>query len=426
MDNSQIDITKPVFALFANLSNRLYPTLYGHDKRLLRVETEALQAMLGDGIKKGSSNNKDKVYHVTRFLCYLHRKNVKLSQVNDKLIKAYRNGLLIEDTVSKKRSINIYLRTIYQFIANYSEKSPIQLKHLIGCTDNHRVTSGLYNDNGIRVSKNKEVKLYPLEFEVPSSKGNSGLRQDQIPSEEDYIRLLKCIEENGSTSFIIQRDKLIVEIARTSAFRRGSLNSLKASQFEDITDAFATGTMMITPAKQKFGYQNAFEIPYSLAFKINMFVKKCLNVYLDEKKLRNTWTGRLFINQSGTDMTAEYTTKRISEYAKILGWPKGKVIHVFRHLFAIEEIESVYKTQLERTDDPAVARSIARIATKDSLGHLSDESQETYLTHSYQLGVEDIEEKQIAVERMRVSRQAQQEQELIQLKSGGKIPDFDV
>ena len=34
MDNSKVDISKPVFALFTSLSNHVYVTLYGPSKRV--------------------------------------------------------------------------------------------------------------------------------------------------------------------------------------------------------------------------------------------------------------------------------------------------------------------------------------------------------------------------------------------------------
>ena len=424
MDNSKVDISKPVFALFTSLSNHLYVTLYGPSKRVLISETYALQGMFGDGIKKDQST--DKVYHVVAFLNYLHLEGVILSSVSDKHIENYRDSLSLENGISRKKSINVYLTTIYNFIANYYEGDMVKLASLIGCSKEYRVKSGLYNENRTRVSRNREVKLYPLKFSVPSSKGLSGLRQDQIPTESDFIQLINFIENSGSNAFIIQRDKLIVETARSSAFRRGSIHSLLASQFRDISQAEEHGTITIRPAKQKFSYESSFEIEFSLALKINLFITATLDPYLKKIKCSNTWTGHLFINKDGTEMTKLYMTQRISIYAKKLGWPPGKVLHAFRHLFAIEETEAEYSKQLELTNDPTVARSSARIHLKDKLGHMSKDSQETYLEHAHALNSEDIDEKEKEIERMRITRQARLEQELIMLKTGGKISDFDI
>lgn len=424
MDNSRVDITKPVFALYATLSGRTYPTLYGPDKKVLRAETFAVKALYSDGIKK--NDNKDKVHHVVRFLCYLHDLQVQLSKVRDPHIKAYRNSLLTEDTINQKRTINVYLTTIYKFIANYYETDPVRFASLIGPTHAYQVTSGIFDENRARVSKKPKVKLYPLKYTIPSAKGLTSLRLDQIPTDTDYILLLQCIESSGSDPFLIQRDKLAVEIARSSAFRRNSIISLKASQFRDITDAEDTGKMSITPAKQKFGYKFSFEINYSLALKIHLFINDLLDPFLKENQLSLKWSGALFINRDGSDMKKEYLSKRISNYAKKLGWPQRKVLHVFRHLFAIEESEKEYETQLKLNSDPNVAKSAARIHLKDKLGHISPESQRTYLEYSQAITGTDRADKLKESEKMRITRQARIEQELLSLKRNKKTKDFDL
>ncbi|MBR9793006.1 MAG: hypothetical protein GYB58_14765 [Gammaproteobacteria bacterium] len=424
MDNSRVDITKPVFALYASLSGRNYPTLYGPDKRALKAESFAVNALYPDGINK--SDNKDKVHHVVRFLCFLHQLQVQLSKVRDSHIETYRNSLLTEGTINQKRTINIYLTTIYKFIANYYETDPIRLSSLIGPTHAYQVNSGIFDENRARVSKKPKVKLYPLKYTIPSAKGLTSLRLDQIPTDTDYILLLDCIVNSGSDPFIIQRDKLAVEIARSSAFRRNSIISLKASQFRDITDAEDTGKMSITPAKQKYGYKFSFEINYSLALKINLFINDSLDPYLKENRLSLKWSGALFINQDGTDMKKQYLTIRISSYAKKLGWPKRKVLHVFRHLFAIEESESEYESQLKVNSDPNVAKSATRIHLKDRLGHISPDSQRTYLEFSQALAGADRVDKLKESEKMRITRQARIEQELLSLKRNKKNRDFDV
>lgn len=424
MDNKRVDITKPVFALYASLSGRYYPTLYGADKGTLKAESFAVNGLYSDGIK--ASESKDKVHHVVRFLCFLHQLQVPLEKVRDSHLKAYRNSLLTEETLAQKKSINIYLTTIYNFIANYYETDPVRLSSLIGQTHAYQVRSGLFNEHRARVRKNEQVNLYPLKFKVASSSGLTGLRLDQIPTDADYILLLDCIERSGAHPFLIQRDKLAIEIARTSAFRRNSIISLKASQFRDISDAEETGRMSVIPVKQKFGYQYSFEVNYSLALKINLFIRHGLDPYLKDGNLSLKWSGALFINKDGTDMTKQYLTKRISSYAKKLGWPRGKVLHVFRHLFAIEESDNEYESQLKINNDPNVAKSAARIHLKERLGHVSLESQRTYLEFSQALKGSDRDEKQHETKKMQVTRQARMEQELWSLKTNKKTRDFDI
>lgn len=424
MDNSRVNINKPVFALYSLLSGRNYPTLYDADKRVLRNETFAVNALFSDGIKTGDS--KDKVHHVVRFLCYLHQLGVTLDKVRDSHIRAYRNSLLTRDTIAQKRTINLYLTTIYNFIANYYEIDTVRFSSLIGPSHEYQVQSGIFNENRIRVKRSKEFKLYPLLYKVPSAKGLAGLRSEQIPTDADYILLLDCIEKSQAKPFSIQRDRLAVEIARSSAFRRNSIVSLRASQFRDISEAEEFGRMCVVPAKQKFGYQYSFEINYSIALKIHLFVRHCLDPHVKANKLSLKTSGALFINEDGTDMKKNYLTQRISKYAKSLGWPNRKVLHVFRHLFAIEETDNEYESQLEKSNDPNVAKSATRIHLRDRLGHINLDSQLTYLEHAQVLKESDRKEKKMESRRMHVSRQAKIEQELWLLKTNKKTRDFDI
>ena len=72
----------------------------------------------------------------------------------------------------------------------------------------------------------------------------------------------------------------------------------------------------------------------------------------------------------------------IGDYAKALGWSRGKRLHAFRHLYAGDEYEREYERQLKLTpDNPSAAERATKVHLKGRLTHNSIEAQDTYLTN---------------------------------------------
>lgn len=435
MSKFKADARDNVFVIFAKISGREYPVFYNKNKMVMRDETYAVQDFYVDGVAiNDSANKKDFAYNIRRFLIYLNKKNIELSSVSNLRLKHYRNYILVESLKKKqsevegiktKRTINVYIRNIYKFLAYYSLRT--KNTQLIGCTENHQVKSGMFNKCGDRVDKSVDIKFYPLEFKVPSNGRQGNLSKEQIPTEADYLDLNRVIDDSHSSEFVKERDKLIIEIARKAAFRRGSIMSLNAAMFRNIDVAFEKGSMTVSPPKQKFGYELSFDIDYSLALEINSYISDVLEPYLEDKELLTKWNGALFIKVSGERMPDRYATQRISSYAKKLNWPKGKVIHVFRHLSAIDTLEEEYQKQLEIYDnDPEMARKVSSVTVKDKLGHISEEAQRSYLAHSAINKREDLELKKHEKERLFVAERAREQAEFKRLKMNfSKKSDID-
>jgi hypothetical protein len=436
MNNFKADVRDDVFILFAHLSGMVYPIFYDADKEVMRDVTHAVQDFYGDGIpSKDESNKRDFCYHIRRFLIYLYKDKLSIDRLSDSHLKMYRNTILLElqnkkdkqiECIKSKRTVNLYLRNIYKFIANYALRT--NNPYLIGCTEQHQIQSGQFNEQGLRVDKNKEIKFYPLEFKVPSSSSGASLSKSQMITQSDFIELKKVIDESKSELFTKERDKLILDVARGVKFRRGSIISLTATMFKDISEAEETGEMTITPPIQKFGYELSFDISYSLALEIKVFIDTVLKPYLVENKLRTHWDGHIFVTNKAKGITGSYVSHRINIYAEKLGWPDGKRLHAVRHLASIDTIETEFTRQLElHPNDPEMARKIATITLKDKLGHLSEESQRTYIAHSSVNKVDELKRKKHECEKIEVAERAREQAELIKLKMKAKrLSEIDI
>ncbi|HIF9136538.1 TPA: hypothetical protein ACX6QO_001018 [Photobacterium damselae] len=419
-----VDISKPYFCLYARVFGNLVPVVYAPDRQVLTDVSQAIRNLFSPNLSDDSK--RDMTHHVIRFLNYIHSLSpsspITIDFVSDSIIKAYRHSLL----TAKKGSINVYIRTIYRFIANYYLLNPELRKGMIGSTSNDNVRSGCFDKNGNFVTRNAEMDFYPLLYKTPKRKAGLSLKQDQIPTDSDFIDLIKAIDARQTSIFIKERDKLIVEFARNVGFRRISICSLNASTFDDISEAFEEGYMMVTPPRQKYGYQLSFRVNYTMALKTQGFIQNVLKPFLDDKKLRLNWSGKIFINENGKDMRLKYLTQHISSIAKSLGWPKGKVLHAFRHTFAISECDEIYHDRLKSVKDPHVARSMATVMLKDKLGHLSESSQDVYLTHAENMTADEYQKKRHESERLKISEQARKERELIRYKLGYDVTDLNI
>ena len=91
--------------------------------------------------------------------------------------------------------------------------------------------------------------------------------------------------------------------------------------------------------------------------------------------------------------------------------------HVLRQLSAIDTLEEEYQEELEIYDnDPEMARKVASVTVKDKLGHLSENSQRTYLAHSAINKQEEQKLKKHEKERLFVAERATEQAELKRLK----------
>lgn len=420
-----------LYCIYANLSGEEYPMLYS-DSKLLLDETKALQQWLG-GIRRSQKAKKDVVTEVVRFLRYLRKNNVQLELITDNRIRLYRNSLLVSDDnpnqVKRKRSINLYLKYIYNFLSEYYLLDPCKRAYLIGSHNLCAVKSGLINSKGdpmreeakVYSKRNYRVKNYPLQFDdLPNLSGVSALTKEQIPTEDHFNELLEAIESSSSNSFTRERDKLIVKLAKSSAMRRGSINSLRANQFvtDKIEQSVNDGVFLVTPPKQKFGYQRPYEIDLMTAFEVNSYINKYLKPYLYERNLLTRWSGAVFVKVNGEVLDDNYISKRIREKTKALGWPKGRLLHVFRHLFAMEYISKEYNRQMTKKGaTPQSAIDAAVINLRDKLGHLSTESQKVYLSLARAFIDNDVlGESMSERKKLEMYRAVREKQELYELR----------
>jgi len=431
-NSSTLSSNSCIRVIYSRKSGRDYPIFYGEDHRVIRDVTFTVLALFPDGVSiDSSSHDRNWIYEIKRFLSYLMENDIPLARCNDKVLELYRGIMLVKAIKSKsgkaneykaKRSVNVYLTYIYKFIAKYYELDRVARPFLIGCTDDHRIKSGMFNHEGTRLdssNKDKELKFYPLLFKIANA--SSTLNPQDIPTDAEYFELLECIDETAKSSFVKNRDKLLVNIARHSAFRRISLNSLNASDFTDnvIHQAESDGTAPITPKKQKFGYGKSFDLDYSLLLQIQSYINHSLKPYLESKELLASWDGALFVNTTdGCRMTKRYMTQAISKYCRKLGWKKGKVIHALRHLFASSEFEDEYEKQLQIGDkDPSRAMRAAKVHLKNKLGHNSLASQEAYLVSARLRESKAFEQKKHEAEKVEVAYRAKQQREHQEVES---------
>lgn len=382
------------YSFFDNQGNLYYPpTLY-------------LQNLL---IRKQMSANtlENRASALKVYLQFLFDLSLPVFEVNDATIINYRNFLLSnvpEDPRKNiniaKRSINVYLRYIYDFHAWLQlENDQLKILGVSGC----KIFSSL-----LVSTKNGQKDHYPACFKRVGEGSKHSIKF--VPEPQDFRDLhAHLLEKNVATG---SRNALMLEIIREVGLRVGSLASLSTELFPMNMLSSGRKTFLICPPIQKFGYTKQFEFPRRLIEAILHYIATDRQALIDQygDNSRN-----VFLNVNNGEALKSHSISNIFiGAAKELGWvEKNQGPHCWRRFFSCETIQEEIDASIEYGLDTSIEAIGLRVAEK--LGHNSVLSQEAYTRDMKRRQSESSTSQlkvELGIERDRANRLAKQLAEL--------------
>lgn len=356
---------------------------------------------------------------------YMRVNRLLWNEINDKYLEDFReweleqinNKASSKDTLTQKNTVNRKMRVIYNFYT-WAQEDAFLIDDYIGWKVDSQIRSKLpeylHNSKTIIMGSHKKSFLYPKIFRRigEGNRGNKGY----IATEHDLEMLTEYIS-NKNDEFSMVRNLLILDLADTVGWRKGSINSLLIEQFSDkVIDETDEDFIYVKPIEQKFNYQKEFKVPLSFALRINRFIKEARGMLISERNWTNDITeGRLFISsKTGKPLAYQTITSFFSKAFKAIGAPKGSGIHSLRRKFTNDQLEielAVRKAQHLPIDPESVMYPISK-----KLGQESLYSQESYSDVVDNHTKESLENK-LKIEKLKLkSELVERDSEIARLK----------
>lgn len=361
-------------------------------------------AKINSSFKQRSQAHKSQINSACIALKYLadfmRSNRLEWDEINDSHLEKFRAWYLdnIEQSsqtrndLSRKRTVNIRLREIYNFY-HWAQEEACLVDHYIGWKLQSKIRSKLpaYIKDGRSVlpSSDKKSLLYPLIFQ---NVGSTSDVIDYTASDRDKEKLQDFFETQGDSEYSVQRNILIMEIAASVGWRQGSMQSLLIDSFSDeIINECDTDFLAVKPPKQKYGYQFEFKIPLALALRINRHIKRERAHFLTSKKLNEkTAHNYLFLSSTtGKPLADSSITEIFSRAFTAIGAPKGSGIHSFRRSFTSNEIR--LQIDSRKRKNLSTAPEDVMLPVQRALGHKSPLSQQVYADASQSLTRDTVE-----------------------------------
>lgn len=322
--------------------------------------------------------------HIARFWVYLRELGRSLSAVSDEFLMKYMSRELV-----KVRSNSRSRGSERAAKSTVNQKISAILNWLLWLQSTGRCHDGMIGPHNCRVTASPGKGVRDLRHWAPGDGIYSSLlyrdagTSGSIPraSREMFEGASAELERMTDWKYVAERDKMFLDIATTAGFRRGSICSLTVDQFDaqQIRRTEAT-TMGLTPAVQKFKYENEFQVDTLLMLRILDFIegpRASLIAELGKERSALATIGHVFLSATtGKAMSDRAMTARISRAMRKVGAKKGMSIHAHRGLFAMEATESVMNQRLQLGADTSVASVAYQVAPM--LGHKNAESQFQY------------------------------------------------
>jgi hypothetical protein len=177
----------------------------------------------------------------------------------------------------------------------------------------------------------------------------------------------QIIMDEATDPYVAFRNITFNDLGSNSGFRRGSMTSLKITQFpSEELESWTDDQYEVKPEKQKLNYENTFSISIDLALRVSEFIEgpraelvKRLGV--DRRKTQD----RIFLSSTtGEPMSDRGMTQSLRKAMRAAGTKKGQVVHVLRGLFLSEQIEAEGGDRARRGLDTSTASIAAAVAVK--------------------------------------------------------------
>lgn len=318
------------------------------------------------------------------FWAYLINRSIKVDEISGAILKDFREYAFSAtkkapahrgSVESAKASTNAKLVRIYYWLfwmKNTKRVGP----GLIGvkpCAVESALNVDVVHSRNISTSAK-----FPLLFRLKAGNNKHGLPNFR-PDENTLDELTEYFQRAGHCAHVAHRNCLMASIASYTGFRRGSIQSLRVNQFNG-NDYVETdrNSVLIRPFKQKFDYEDIYEIPIWLHEQVRQFictyrsqaVKRC-------KAGARVHQNYVFISdRDGAPLSERAITKLMSKAMRALNAPKGTAIHVWRGKYATEETAEEYERRRELKMDTSILTMDSVIARK--LGHKNLNSARPY------------------------------------------------
>lgn len=319
-----------------------------------------------------------RAYSLKKWYQYLVSKRLETFDVDDDVLKGFRDESLVRraanssgDIQARRRTVNLDLRNVYTYYAWLQRQSDYgKGRRLLGpyaC----QITSSL-SDTNDRTTKHSDRQRYPLILRNAGERSKH--RLSFVPKEQHRAALTEYFYETQAPD-IANRNCLIFEIAWVVGWRRGSILSLEVDQFSRNHMRGDQDTIDVRPRVQKFGYSNSFAVNVGLASRIADYIEHGRSAIVERTQSKSS---RIFLSSRTGRPLSESTVSCLFVAArKALGWPAGAALHAWRRGFTNAFIEREMDARLELgldTSGETIAMSVAV-----ALGQVSLSSQSAYI-----------------------------------------------
>ena len=371
--------------------DRIYAVAYMDGLSSIDYRITDYSIYLSDVQRLDNKTVKTEIYHLKSFFDHLAYKRIQLKDVSDKVLSDFRDvehERVIKSNNSSgsvkcaQRTVNAKLRRAYLFLM-WAQNINRSISGVIGI-HGHPVTSNLSEQvrttkvSGRRTRISREQEFFPLQFRNTGARTRHGTQYEA--TDEDIILLSEFFCSNFS-SYVSQRNILMMDLAANVSWRRASVNSLTCEQFKYVSlKHFSDDFLSVIPSAQKFGYERAFEVPFTLAFRVSEFISSARRGLLDSKGFPESNTeGRVFVSErTGRPLEDGSVSQIFARAFKAIGRPRGANFHSFRRKFANDLIEQEIRCRLDLGLDTGALSIAAAVAQR--MGHASPESLAPYVS----------------------------------------------
>jgi len=318
------------------------------------------------------------IYQIARLKSYLKAQNP--ASLSDPLLTEYRDHLLEEGKTrtrgTRERAINATVNAALS--AAYDWIWWLQSTRRVP-----QMTIGPY-PCAVKSEEIQSTRYRKISWSKPLLLRNSGKSSSKrlpgfVPTDQRKGELLEYFHDSTQSYFLAKRNSLMLMVADRVGLRLGSVCSLSARDFDrERLDASPFETVGVVPRKQKFSYEDSFEIPLDLAYEICSFIEGPREELIKSKQLESSQIDEVFLSErTGVPLKPRSVSSLFSKAMRALGAPKGAAFHAWRHKFVQDEVDREFAHRLERKLD--VSDDSVKGAVSMKVGHKHPDSIQPYL-----------------------------------------------
>jgi site-specific recombinase XerD len=311
----------------------------------------------------------NRAYALVKWFRFLLGQRLGMWDVTDATLKLFRNELMEKRAANcgkslqaRRRSINLDLRNVYMFYAWLQQDPGYGADRRLLGSHQCQIMSTLMLDTNPR---DRNRQRYPLTFAHAGERSKH--RLGFVPG-ESHRSALTAYFYDTFPSHLALRNCLIFELAWSVGWRRGSILSLTVTDFA-AARAQPHEDFSVTPAHQKFGYSNSFDLPGRMVVRLLDFIDK---ERADCVARTRSSRSEIFLNdRTGQPLTAGAVSTLFNRARHALGWPWGAGLHAWRRGFTNAYLERDLDARIELgldTSGESLSMSLAQALGQESLG----------------------------------------------------------